>query len=170
MYEKLEASSLASSRMTVGSSPAPPCDDIPRYRTDFVTYCSATSYFHVPLQRSSLHLEARTRYTLAVEVGLEAAGQGQEVRVSTLPLRRGARDTASPAYCPSSPAYCPSSTLPSSHGRRTGRVRREEKVKIWSCCMSSISHDYGQVSRGSYLLRHKSNWVEMLIESQSMFF
>ena len=124
--------------MTAGSSPAPPCDDIPRYRTDFVTYCSATSYFHVPLQRSSLHLEARTRYTLAVEVGLEAAGQGQEVRVSTLPLRRGARDTASPAYCPSSPAYCPSSTLPSSHGRKTGRVRREEKVKIGSCNLSNV--------------------------------
>ena len=43
-----------------------PCDDLPqdlpRYRTDFVTYCSATRYFHLPLHMASLQqaLDAAT--------------------------------------------------------------------------------------------------------------
>lgn len=99
--------------MTVSSTtpPSRPCDDIPRFRTDFVTYCSATTYFHVPLAQlveSPRPLEVLHNHRTAVRLeggrcvlALEGVGDNPMVRrVSTLPGRRGARDTLTPAYCP----------------------------------------------------------------------
>ena len=115
---------------TVAVSVTKPCDDLPRelprYRTDFVTYCSATRYFHLPLHTASL------------QQALDAATQAQ-AESATLPRfnrdtrdtgckrdrtkdtvgntcrGRIVRDTVSPAYCPAA------TTLPC-------RSAREEKV------------------------------------------
>ena len=105
-----------------------PCDDLPRelprYRTDFVTYCSATRYFHLPLHTASLQqaLEAATSQPEAAtlprfnrdtrdtgckrDTAAMVGGGGETCR---------RRDTVSPAYCPAA------TTLPC-------RSAREEKV------------------------------------------
>ena len=106
-----------------------PCDDLPRelprYRTDFVTYCSATRYFHLPLHTASLQqaLDAATsqaesatlprfnrdtRDTGCKRERTKEGGGGDT-------CRRIVRDTVSPAYCPAA------TTLPC-------RSAREEKV------------------------------------------
>ena len=105
-----------------------PCDDLPRelprYRTDFVTYCSATRYFHLPLHTASLQqaLDAATsqaesatlprfnRDTRDTGCKRDTAGMVGEGGDT---CRR--RDTVSPAYCPAA------TTLPC-------RSAREEKV------------------------------------------
>ena len=105
-----------------------PCDDLPqdlpRYRTDFVTYCSATRYFHLPLHTASLQqaLDAATSQAESAtlprfnrdtrDTGCKRDTAGM-VGGGGDTCRR--RDTVSPAYCPAA------TTLPC-------RSAREEKV------------------------------------------
>ena len=102
-----------------------PCDDLPRYRTDFVTYCSATRYFHLPLHTASLQqaLDAASQVESATlpRFNRDTRDTGckrERVRDTVLvgdTCGRIKRDTVSPAYCPAA------TTLPC-------RSAREEKV------------------------------------------
>ena len=111
-----------------------PCDDLPRelprYRTDFVTYCSATRYFHLPLHTASLQqaLDAATSQAESATLprfnrDTRDTGCKRERTKDTSAMvggggdtcRRIVRDTVSPAYCPAA------TTLPC-------RSAREEKV------------------------------------------
>ena len=111
-----------------------PCDDLPRelprYRTDFVTYCSATRYFHLPLHTASLQqaLDAATNQAESATLprfnrDTRDTGCKRERTKDTAGIvggggdtsRRIMRDTVSPAYCPAA------TTLPC-------RSAREEKV------------------------------------------
>ena len=111
-----------------------PCDDLPRelprYRTDFVTYCSATRYFHLPLHTASLQqaLDAATSQAESAtlprfnrdtrDTGCKR-GRTKDTAASMGgggdTCGRLLRDTVSPAYCPAA------TTLPC-------RSAREEKV------------------------------------------
>ena len=102
-----------------------PCDDLPRYRTDFVTYCSATRYFHLPLHTASLQqaLDAASQVESATlprfnrdtrDTGCKRERMRDTVLVGDT-FGRIKRDTVSPAYCPAA------TTLPC-------RSAREEKV------------------------------------------
>ena len=104
-----------------------PCDDLPRYRTDFVTYCSATRYFHLPLHTASLQqaLDAASQVESATlprfnrdtrDTGCKRERMRDTVLVGDT-CGRIKRDTVSPAYCPAA------TTLPC-------RSAREEKVTL----------------------------------------
>ena len=98
-----------------------PCDDLPRYRTDFVTYCSATRYFHLPLHTASLQqaLDAASQVESATLPRFNRDTRDTGCKRDTVLVGdtcgRIKRDTVSPAYCPAA------TTLPC-------RSAREEKV------------------------------------------
>ena len=134
---------------------APPCDDLPRYRTAWVTYSSSTRYFHLPLHRAGLAqalaaAEAPGEVVVVADAALAGLRGVTDPAATTLPSKmsrvarensgysritsaRVGRDVASP--------YSPTTSLPGRGGQQKVKTVASPTILPETGCQESgINH------------------------------